>query len=208
MEDNHNAGSAWTCPNCGVTGDPDTVTHTQGCYMGALIAFMRMPETINYIRSIVEAELTCSQQVFGPRERLHVHDEATANFFANTSGGDITIGPYTFFGHGVMLLTGKHDATQFGKAFRDTIVCSGQDIVIGEGVWVASGAMVLGPCRIGDHAIVKARSVVTHDVPAYAIVQGQPARVVKYRQPSAGHDGAQLIPACSQIQVAKPQEKP
>jgi len=41
---------------------------------------------------------------------------------------------------------------------------TGRDVVIGRGAWVSSNALVLGPCRIGEHAVVAAASVVTADV--------------------------------------------
>jgi maltose O-acetyltransferase len=52
-------------------------------------------------------------------------------------------------------------------------------IEIGDDVWIGSRALVLGGVRIGTHAIVAAGSIVTKDVPAYAVVAGVPARVVK-----------------------------
>lgn len=54
-------------------------------------------------------------------------------------------------------------------------------IEIGNDVWIGEGAMVMGGVVIGDGAIVASRSVVTKDVPPYAIVAGVPAKVVKYR---------------------------
>ena len=56
----------------------------------------------------------------------------------------------------------------------------GQDIVIGNGAWIGTNAVILGPCIIGDHAVVAAGAVVTKDVPAYAIVAGVPAKIIKY----------------------------
>ncbi len=54
--------------------------------------------------------------------------------------------------------------------------------VLGNNVLVGSGARVLGPIRIGDHAIVGANAVVLHDVPPYAVVVGVPARIVKKQE--------------------------
>ncbi|QEG02193.1 Maltose O-acetyltransferase [Stieleria maiorica] len=58
-------------------------------------------------------------------------------------------------------------------------------VSIGHDVWIGHGAMVLKGVRIGDRAIVGARSVVTKDVPDDTIVAGNPARVVKSLAPAA-----------------------
>jgi len=54
-------------------------------------------------------------------------------------------------------------------------------ITIGNDVWIGVEAMVLDGITIGDGAVVGARTVVTKDVPPYAIVVGVPAKIVKYR---------------------------
>ena len=56
-------------------------------------------------------------------------------------------------------------------------------ITVGNDVWIGNGAMILPGIRIGDGAIVGAGSVVTKDVPPYAIVGGSPARLIRYRFP-------------------------
>jgi acetyltransferase-like isoleucine patch superfamily enzyme len=56
-------------------------------------------------------------------------------------------------------------------------------IAIGNGVWIGFDSVVLPGVTIGDGAIVGARSVVTGDVPPYAIVAGNPARVVRQLDP-------------------------
>lgn len=55
------------------------------------------------------------------------------------------------------------------------------DTVVGNDVWIGQDATILPGVRIGDGAIVGARSVVSRDVPPYAVVAGNPARLVRQR---------------------------
>lgn len=119
-------------------------------------------------------------RVHGKLERLHIPATAVVNnALFNVSGGEITLGEHVFFGHDVAVLTGIHDITKFGRERQTSYPRSGRDVQIGKGVWVASRAVVLGPCRIGDHAVVAGGSLVMEDVPAYAVVAGRPAKVIK-----------------------------
>jgi acetyltransferase-like isoleucine patch superfamily enzyme len=119
-------------------------------------------------------------RVHGIRDRLHIDPTAIVNnALFNVSGGEITIGQYAFFGHEVAVLTGTHDITTFGRERQTTFPRSGRDVVIEEGVWVASHAVVLGPVRIGAHAVVAAGSLVLDDVAPYTVVAGRPAKMIK-----------------------------
>lgn len=59
---------------------------------------------------------------------------------------------------------------------------SAKGIEIGDDVWIGSGATVLDGVRIGSHCIIAAGAVVTRDVPEYAVVAGNPARVLRDRR--------------------------
>ncbi len=59
------------------------------------------------------------------------------------------------------------------------------DTVVGHDVWIGYDALIMPGVRIGDGAIVAARAVVTTDVPAYAVVGGNPARIIKRRYAEA-----------------------
>lgn len=53
--------------------------------------------------------------------------------------------------------------------------------VIGNDVWIAAGVNILHSVKIGDGAVVGAGAVVTQDVPAYSVVAGVPAKIIRYR---------------------------
>lgn len=55
-------------------------------------------------------------------------------------------------------------------------------VVIGDDVWIGSRVTILPGVHIGEGAIIGASSVVTKDVPAYSIVGGNPAKVIKSRK--------------------------
>ncbi len=57
------------------------------------------------------------------------------------------------------------------------------NIVVGNDVWVGSYSYILSGITLGDGCVVAACAVVTKDVPPYAVVAGNPARIVKYRFP-------------------------
>lgn len=96
---------------------------------------------------------------------------------------DIKIGRYTSIGKNLQLVMYHHDYNAvsthplFGTGF------SRGHIIIGNDVWIGMNAMILDNIEIGDGAIVAAGSVVTKSVPPYAIVGGNPAKIIKYRFP-------------------------
>lgn len=53
--------------------------------------------------------------------------------------------------------------------------------IIGNDVWLGANSLVLKGVKIGDGAVIGAGAVVTKDVPPYAIVGGNPAKVIKMR---------------------------
>ncbi|WP_321434319.1 acyltransferase [Trichococcus flocculiformis] len=59
-----------------------------------------------------------------------------------------------------------------------------EDVVIGEGCWIGDSVIILPGVTIGKGAIVGSGCVVSKDVPNYAVVVGNPMRIVKYRDSS------------------------
>ena len=67
-------------------------------------------------------------------------------------------------------------------------------VIIGNDCWIGYGVKMVSGVRIGDGAVVLAGSVVTKDIPPYAIVGGIPAKVIKYRY--SEEDVAYLLNVC------------
>lgn len=55
------------------------------------------------------------------------------------------------------------------------------DTVVGNDVWFGRNCTIMPGIKIGDGAVIAASSVVTQDVPPYAVVGGNPAKIIKYR---------------------------
>jgi acetyltransferase-like isoleucine patch superfamily enzyme len=124
--------------------------------------------------------------VYGPGDRLRLPDTGRFNnALFNTVSGTIDVGEHVFFGFNVCVLTGTHDYTRLDPSRQDAELGSVNNIKIGRGAWLATNVTVLGPCEIGEWAVVAAGSLVREDVPAYTVVAGSPARVVKSLQGDA-----------------------
>lgn len=65
--------------------------------------------------------------------------------------------------------------------FKEQLSVDGYSAIIGNDVWIGTNSTIRGGVTIGDGAIVAMGSVVTKDVPPYAIVGGVPAHIIKYR---------------------------
>lgn len=57
------------------------------------------------------------------------------------------------------------------------------DTIIGSDVWIGYDALIMPGVKVGNGSIISARAVVTRDVPAYTVVGGNPARILKQRFP-------------------------
>lgn len=90
---------------------------------------------------------------------------------ANHAMSGFSTYPFNIFGHG---WEEGFDPKSWSTELRG-------DTVLGNDVWIGMEAVILPGVTIGDGAIIAAKSVVTHDVPAYAIVAGNAAKVVKMR---------------------------
>ena len=117
-----------------------------------------------------------------------------ANADTETTGiwSHILIGNYTSIGHDVHFNINTqhnyHHVSTFpwNNSYHKVFDCAfdsleKNQIIIGNDVWIGRGATIFGGVRIGNGAVIAANAVVTKDVEPYAIVGGNPAKIIKYR---------------------------
>ena len=90
------------------------------------------------------------------------------------------IGNYFHSGTNVKIMLGSHDY-EYGDKIPYGSHYTTKHVVIDDFVWLGSDVTISGNVHIGEGAIVAIGSVVVKDVPPCAIVGGNPAKIIKYR---------------------------
>ena len=97
-----------------------------------------------------------------------------------TTKGGVTIGDRVLIGYRTQIISANHVVPEkHGRIFD-----AGHDykpVVIGDDVWIGANCIICPGVHIGEGAIVGAGSVVTHDVEAFSVVGGVPAKLIKKR---------------------------
>lgn len=124
---------------------------------------------------------TCSGETFHP-EIIIGNDCNFGEYNHITSTNKIQIGNNLLTGRWVTITDNSHgdtsyDTLQVPPLLRN--VKSKGPVILGDNVWIGDKATVLPGVTIGDGAIIAANAVVTRDVPAYSVVGGNPAKVIK-----------------------------
>lgn len=94
--------------------------------------------------------------------------------------GGIKIGNYFHTGENCKIMLGSHDYNN-GESIPYGTSYDKKYVEIDDFVWLGSNVIISGNVKIGEGAIVAIGSVVVKDVPPYAVVGGNPAKVIKYR---------------------------
>lgn len=85
--------------------------------------------------------------------------------------------------HALRFSDRKDDATNWYHGKKDWTHVEIKPVTIGDKVWIGLNAIILKGVMIGEGSVVAAGSIVTHDVPPYVLVAGNPARVVRELSP-------------------------
>ncbi|MFC7876934.1 acyltransferase [Isoptericola sp. NPDC057391] len=98
--------------------------------------------------------------------------------------GDVRLGDAVRIGSHTSVLGFNHSMDPETEVHRQPLTSAG--ITVGDDVWIGSHVVVLDGVTVGDKAVLAAGAVVTKDVPAGAVVGGNPARLIRWRVPPAG----------------------
>ncbi|MEM9420109.1 MAG: acyltransferase [Planctomycetota bacterium] len=124
-----------------------------------------------------------SETQVGPKVEMGAN--CTVNAGA-TVRGEVAIGDGVRIASYAQIVAFNHGIDDLTKPIHEQPIIT-KGITIGDDVWIGANAVVLDGVNIGSHAIVAAGAVVTKDVPEWAIVGGNPAKLIRSRQPEAAH---------------------
>jgi maltose O-acetyltransferase len=97
-------------------------------------------------------------------------------------GNDTRIGSDVMMAPSVTILSNSHNFARTDISMREQGAPPPRPVTIGDDVWIGTRVIILPGVTVGSHAILGAGAVVTKDVPEWAIVGGNPARVIRFRK--------------------------
>ncbi len=132
---------------------------------------------IKIIKNYLELPNSCSFGIgfycnFFEPHNLKVGEKVSFNDTFILLWAPVIIGEGTSFSYHNKIITSTHDYEDWG-----TVI--GKSVVIGKYCWITTGVTILPGVTIGDHTIIGAGSVVTHDIPSGVFAAGNPCRVIK-----------------------------
>jgi acetyltransferase-like isoleucine patch superfamily enzyme len=109
------------------------------------------------------------------------HVYINKNCSITTTASRVDLGNYIMIGPNVTIIAQDHDFSDYKKPMMLNNDYNKGDIKIEDDVWIGANATILAGVTVHRGAIIGAGAVVTKDVPAFSIVGGVPAKVIKYR---------------------------
>ena len=114
---------------------------------------------------------------------IEIGNNVTITEFCQISCIDhIKIGNGVLFGRNVFVSDNNHGLGDSGDENNPPVereLTSKGPVLIGDNVWIGRNVTIMSGVTIGDGAVIGANAVVTHDVPAYSVAAGCPAKVIK-----------------------------
>lgn len=116
-------------------------------------------------------------------ENFHIGRDVFIGPYAvlSADGVKVTIGDDTVIGPQFCLMAGDHNFDLPGVPYHGSPRGRNEPVRIGRNVWIGARVTVLKGVEIGDASVIGAGTVVTRDVPAFAVVAGTPARFLRWR---------------------------
>lgn len=123
------------------------------------------------------------------RDSVHLHNIGSLGLGTNVSihpmcyidaTGGISIGDNVSIAHGTTIMSSSHLFDALDTPINDQGVNLAETVIESD-CWIGAQSVIVAGVRVGHGSVVGANSVVTRDVPAWSVVAGSPARVIKYR---------------------------
>lgn len=124
----------------------------------------------------------CKGVYFGSGSSMHMGNHTALGPRCHIQATDIVMGDYVMMAPDVLILGGGHRTDDISVPMGQQGQLERSTLTIGNDVWIGQRAIILGKTStIGRGAIIGAGAVVTRPVPDYAVVGGNPAKIIRYR---------------------------
>ena len=138
-----------------------------------------------HTRLAKEVAASCGKDLYVGYEsqfmgEVHFGNNCNFNGMRVIGGGKVTFGDNFHSGEECMIVTQNHNYNN-GETIPYDSTFEYKEVVIEDNVWFGNRVIVVGNITIGEGAIIAAGAVVTKDIPKCAIVGGNPAKVIKFR---------------------------
>lgn len=118
---------------------------------------------------------------FGAGRDIEIGQNSGLGLHCRVSG-PLKIGDHVMMGPDVLIYTQNHQMSRTDIPMMQQGNAEKKPVTIGNDVWIGARAIILPGIFIGDGAVIAAGAIVTKNVEAYAIVGGNPARIIKSRK--------------------------
>lgn len=140
-------------------------------------------KTCRYILDSIGKNVNIERHAYWGCNKVSIGDESGIGLNFHLQNCSLSIGNHVMMGPNVKVIGGGHrfDRIDIPMGHQGNLPKS--SLTIEDDVWIGDSVMILGKCHvIGHGSILGAGAVVAKDVPPYAIVAGNPARIVRFRK--------------------------
>jgi acetyltransferase-like isoleucine patch superfamily enzyme len=153
---------------------------------------MKLRKRVQLLRKKFKGEMLYTKDYLGDRYPIGDYTYGKPRVIYRGEKAGLHIGKYCSISTRVVIFLGSDHRTDWVSTYPFPMLWENArgipghpttkgDVMIGDDVWIGYQVTILSGVRIGDGAVIGTGSVVARDVPPYAIVAGNPARIVRYR---------------------------
>lgn len=143
----------------------------------------RQRKLYSQMKSVGKNVYICPGHNISSKKNVEIGNDVWIGYSCFISGqGNVTIGSGTIISHNVEIWTQNHryEAENLESIPYDNEFIK-KPVYIGENVWIGSKVIILPGVTIGEGAVIGAGAVVTKNIPHCAVIGGNPAKILKYR---------------------------
>lgn len=120
--------------------------------------------------------------IFGLGDRIQIGNNSNLGYGCRIIGGDLIIGDYVMMAPDVLIITENHEFGDINCTMWSQGQAAPSPVRIGNDVWIGARSIILPAVEISDHSVIGAGSIVTKNVPAWSVVAGVPAHIIRMRR--------------------------